>query len=283
MTTIAVSGSHGLIGSALVRALEARGDVVRRLGRDSAAGRGVDSADAVVNLAGENIFQRWTASARRRIRDSRVSTTRAIADAIAAAPNKPRVLLSGSAVGVYGNRGDEVLNEASTLGDDFLASVCKDWEAATQPAEQAGVRVVHLRTGIVLARDGGALAKMLLPFQLGLGGRLGSGRQWTSWISLADHVRAMLFLLDARMASGPVNLVAPDAVRNSEFVKVLGHVLHRPAVVPVPRLALKLALGAMAEDTVLASQRATPAALQRLGFAYEHPRIDDALRAALIA
>lgn len=281
MTTIAVSGSHGLIGSALVRALEARGHVVRRLGRDSAAGRGIDSVDVVVNLAGENIFQRWTSSARRRIRASRVSTTRAIADAIAAAPSKPHVLLSGSAVGVYGNRGDEVLNEASTLGDDFLASVCKDWEAATQPAEQAGVRVVHLRTGIVLAREGGALAKMLLPFRVGLGGRLGSGRQWTSWISLTDHVRAMLSLLDATVASGPVNLVAPDPVRNSEFVKALGHVLHRPAVVPVPKLALEVALGAMAEETVLASQRVTPSVLQRLSFRYEHPRIEDAFRAAL--
>ena len=281
MTTIAVSGSHGLIGSALVRALEARGDVVRRLGRDDAATHGVDSVDAVVNLAGENIFQRWTPSARRRIRDSRVSTTGAIADAIAAAPRKPRVLLSGSAIGIYGNRADEVLDEASALGDDFLASVCRDWEGATQSAERAGVRVVHLRTGIVLARGGGALGKMLLPFRLGLGGRLGSGRQWTSWISLADHVNAMLFLLDATTASGPVNLVAPEPVRNSEFVKSLGRALHRPAMLPVPKVALKLALGVMAEDTVLASQRVTPRVLQRLSFAYEHPRIEDAFRAAL--
>ena len=252
---------------------------MRRLGRDAAATRGIDSVDAVVNLAGENIFQRWTPSARRRIRDSRVSTTGAIADAIAAAPRKPRVLLSGSAIGIYGNRGDEVLDEASALGDDFLASVCKDWEAATQPAEQTGVRVVHLRTGIVLARGGGALGKMLLPFRLGLGGRLGSGRQWTSWISLPDHVNAMLFLLDTVTAAGSANLVAPEPVRNSEFARTLGRTVHRPAALPVPAFALKLALGTMAEDTVLASQRVTPRKLDQWGFRYEHRRIDVALSA----
>lgn len=280
--TIAVTGSHGLIGSALVRALAARGDSVRRLTHGTWSLGDVDGTDAVVNLAGENVFQRWTRAAKHRIRESRVATTDAIARAIASAKQPPRVLLSGSAVGIYGaNRADERLDETSTHGDDFLALVCEEWEAATRPAEEARVRVVHLRTGIVLARDDGALAKMLLPFRLGLGGRLGNGRQWMSWISLTDHVRAMLSLLDASAASGPVNLVAPEPVRNLEFTKALAAELHRPAMIPVPKAALKIAAGEMASDTMLASQRVTPKKLGQLGFSYEHSQIDAALRAVL--
>lgn len=261
-----------------------RGDVVRRLRRGTAAAADLEGADAVVNLAGENIAQRWTPAARRRIRDSRVSTTEAVAQGIVSAARPPRVLLSGSAIGIYGaHRGDEILDESSTLGDDFLASVCTVWEAATRPAADAGVRVVHLRTGIVLARDGGALPKMLLPFRLGVGGRLGDGRQWMSWISLDDHVRAMLFLLDANTASGPVNLTAPAPVRNSEFAKALGRVLHRPAAIPVPKFAMKLALGEMAEDTALASQRVTPRRLGELGYEFRHPELERALRSVLMS
>lgn len=279
--TIAITGSSGLIGSALVRAIEAQGDRVRRLRRGELPQGALDGVDAVVNLAGENIFQRWTAAARQRIRESRVRTTGPLAEMIASMPVKPRVLLSASAVGIYGNRGDEVLDEASPLGDDFLASVCKEWEAATRTARDAGVRVVHLRTGIVLAKEGGALAKMLLPFRFGVGGPLGNGAQWMSWIAREDHVAAMLFLIDAHTASGPVNLVAPEPERNSEFSKTLGRVMHRPSVIRVPKFALKLALGEMAEQTALASQRVTPRRLTELGYEFRHPNLESALRAVL--
>jgi uncharacterized protein (TIGR01777 family) len=293
---IAMSGASGLIGSALARALVAEGHTVRPLVRratrtpneitwnperaelDPAALRGID---AVVNLAGEPIFQRWTERTRRRIRDSRVASTSLLASAIATVADGPRTLISGSAVGIYGDRGDEVLDERSSLGDDFLAGVCKAWEAATAPAGDAGARVVHLRTGIVLAKDGGALPKLVLPFRFGVGGRVGSGRQWVSWITLTDAVRAISWALREHSMSGPVNLSAPAPVTNAELTMAIAHELHRPALVPVPRVALAVALGRMAKETVLASQRVLPARLVESGFRFEHPDIVAALAAVL--
>ena len=280
MRTVAISGSNGLIGSALVRALEASGYAVRRLGRGLAAAQDLAGADMVVNLAGENIAQRWTDAARQRIRSSRVQTTSIIAQAIATMPNPPRVLVSGSAIGIYGDRGGQLLDESSTLGDDFLADVCKQWEAAAERAGSAG-RIVYLRTGIVLSPRGGALAKMLPAFRAGLGGRMGSGRQWVSWISLPDIVRAIELLLANDAAKGPFNVVAPAPVTNEELSRELGVVLRRPAAIPVPRFALTLALGEMAKATVLASQRVSPRRLSELGFAWQHPTLNAALRAVL--
>jgi len=294
---IAVSGSSGLIGSALAGALEARGHTIKRLVRRPARGadeiswdpaRGqldvqrLQGVDAVVNLAGESLARRWTAGARARIRASRVNGTIVLARGIAAMPKKPRVMLSGSAVGIYGNRGDELLDEASELGNDFLAAVCKDWEGATAPAADAGIRVVHLRTGLVLARNGGALPKMLLPFRLGVGGRLGDGRQWISWIGLPDVIAALAFLLRAESVAGPVNIVAPNPVVNAEFARTLADVLGRPAIVPVPKFVLTALLGQMGEGTVLASQRVRPRRLLENGFKFKQPTLEGALRDARV-
>jgi uncharacterized protein (TIGR01777 family) len=237
----------------------------------------------VINLAGESLDQRWTTAARREIRESRVAGTSALARALASMESKPRTLLSGSAVGVYGNRGDEVLDEQSAPGDDFLAEVCVAWEAATAPAADAGIRVALLRSGLALSREGGALARMLTPYRLGVGGRLGSGRQWMSWISLEDYARAVNFLLATESVAGPVNLASPIPVTNAEFTRTLGRVLARPSLFPVPKLALKLVLGAMAQDTVLASQRVVPRRLLEAGFDFQHPTLESALRAALAA
>jgi uncharacterized protein (TIGR01777 family) len=297
----AITGSSGLIGSALVRACADAGIGVTRVVRRPANApheiewhpdRGeIDAAgfagiDVIVNLAGENIFQRWTASAKRAIRDSRVRGTALLARSLASLASvdqRPRVLVSGSAIGIYGSRGDEILDEASTLGsdDDFLASVCEEWEEAARPAADAGVRVVTMRTGIVLSQDGGALAKMLLPFRLGIGGSMGGGRQWMSWIALADVVAAILFFAHAEALSGPVNLVAPNPVNNDEFTHTLAHVLGRPAILPVPRFALTALLGEMARDTVLASQRVRPRRLLEQGFEFQYPTLESALRAEL--
>ncbi len=291
-----ISGSSGLIGSALSAALKARGDAVAKLVRHAplasdeiewnadaglADERAFDDADVVVNLAGENIAQRWTRDAMQRIRDSRVRGTERLARTIAALPKKPRLLISGSAIGIYGSRGDEVLDESSSLGDDFLADVCKEWEAATTPAADAGVRVVTIRMGMVLARGGGAVPKLVLPFELGLGGRVGNGRQWMSWIALRDVVRVVMHAIDTESLRGPVNLVAPNPVRNSEFVRTLAKVLHRPAFVPMPAAAISLLFGRMGRDMLLASQRVRPQRLVTQGFVFEHPTLEGALRAEL--
>ena len=291
---VAISGSSGLVGSALARAFKARGSDVRRIVRNAPTSDAdiswdtrhdtIDAAklagvDAVIHLAGENLAQRWTTAARKRIRDSRVDGTLALARALASLDAKPRVLLSGSAIGIYGNRGDEILDETSSLGNDFLAEVCKAWEAATTPASDAGIRVVLLRTGVVLSREGGALAKMLLPFRLGVGGRLGSGSQWMSWISIDDYPRVVSFLLSDEKISGAVNLVAPNPVTNKEFSATLARVLGRPSVFGVPKFALELAFGDMADDTVLASQRVLPRRVLEAGFDFQHSTIESALRA----
>jgi uncharacterized protein len=295
--TIAVTGATGLIGSALVDRLRSHGHTVRRLvhsprdvretdvawnaERDDVPFGALDGVEAVVHLAGAPIAHRWSADRKRAIRESRIVGTERLARAIAACGVKPRVLLSASAVGYYGDRGDEVLTEASGPGDDFLAGVCVEWERATAPAADAGVRVVLLRSGIVLARQGGALAKMLPPFRLGLGGPIGDGEQWMSWIALEDHLHAIEHALFVETVRGAVNLVSPNPVRNSHFATTLGRVLSRPAVIPVPAMALQLMYGEMARATLLASQRALPHELAESGFDFAHPTLEGALRIEL--
>jgi hypothetical protein len=235
--------------------------------------------DVVINLAGEPIAQRWTSQRRRRIRDSRVKGTTALATALGGLANKPSVFISGSAIGYYGaHRGDDVLDEESAPGTDFLAQTAREWEQATAPAAAAGIRVVTSRTGLVIGKDGGVLARMLPPFKLGVGGRLGSGRQWMSWIALDDIVRAFRFFADTSTVRGPVNLVAPEPVRNEDFTKALARALRRPAVFPVPSVALELLFGTMADNTILASQRVVSTRLAGAGFEFRHPRLDDALQ-----
>lgn len=291
---VAISGATGLIGGALTARLRARNVRVRRLVRTAQPQspddivwdpmRGVlapsdlEGADAVVHLAGEPLTHRWTDARKRAIRESRVRGTELVARTIAALDRRPRVLLSGSAIGIYGDRGDEPLDEESALGSGFLAAVAREWEAASVAAVDAGVRVVLLRTGIVLSPHSGALERLLLPFRLGVGGPIGSGRQWMSWISLDDQVRAMEHALATTGLHGPVNLVSPNPVTNAEFAATLGRVLSRPALVPVPALALELAYGEMARATILAGQRVLPKALLRTEFQFAHPTLDQALR-----
>ena len=231
---------------------------------------------AIVNLAGANIDQRWTPEAQRRIRDSRVDGTRLLAETVSRLDPRP-VLLLASAVGYYGQRGDEELTEESAAGDGFLADVVREWEAAAEPARAAGARVVHFRQGIVLAKDGGALKRMLLPFRLGVGGRVGSGSQWWSWISLDDVVAAYLHALEHPL-EGVYNLAAPGVVRNRDFVDALGRALHRPTVFPLPGFAVRLAFGEMGEEMLLGGQRALPARLPDAGFPFAYPEIGGALR-----
>jgi uncharacterized protein (TIGR01777 family) len=293
---VLVSGSSGLIGTALVAKLEAAGHRPIRLVRGQATGDAVawdpaagtidraalEGVDAVVHLAGAGIGDhRWTDAYRARIRDSRTRSTELLARTLAGLDRRPAVLLSGSAIGYYGDRGDEVLTESSGPGTDFLAEVCVAWEAATAPAEQAGIRVVHLRTGIVLSGQGGALKKQLPLFRLFLGGHFGNGRQWQSWIAIDDEVGAIVHLLD-HDDSGAVNLTAPTPVTNADFAKTLGRKLGRPAVVPVPAFGPRLLLGReMADELLFASQRVQPSALEANGYGFAHPELDSALASAL--
>jgi len=293
---IAITGSSGLIGSALRASLEADGHqvvpVVRDAGRpgaitwDPAGGRldpaGLEGLDGVVNLAGEGIGEkRWTAAQKARIRDSRTQGTTLLCEALASLSDKPRVLVSGSAIGFYGNRGDDQLTEQSGPGSGFLAELCLAWEAATAPAEAAGISVARIRTGIVLSGKGGALARMARMFKLGVGGRLGPGTQWMSWIGLADEVGAIRFLLD-HPTSGPVNLTGPGPVTNAVFTKALGRVVHRPTVVPIPAFGPKLLLGGeMAEELLFYSQRVLPDVLVDAGYEFRHDDVETALLAAL--
>jgi uncharacterized protein (TIGR01777 family) len=288
-----------LIGRALCQQLAAAGHQVWKLTRqrtlaDSDQGVFFDALtgdldaakleglDAVIHLAGESIAQgRWTAARKQRIRDSRVNGTAALARAIAAAPRKPPVFISASAVGIYGQRGSAVLTEQSEPGAGFLADVGRAWEQAADPARQAGVRVVHPRLGVVLSPAGGALAKMLTPFKLGLGGPLGSGDQYLSWISRADVVGALLHALRSPAVQGPVNVASPTPLTNREFVKTLGRVLRRPTVLPAPGWALRLALGAFADEALLASQRVMPMVLQSTGYVFHDPHLEEALREML--
>ena len=291
---VAITGSSGFLGSALAVQLRAVGFAVHRVRRASRAappdiawnpeagvidGAGLDGVDAVVNLAGAPLAQRWTSAHKQRIRDSRVHGTTLLARTLAGLRRPPRVFLSGSAIGVYGDRGNEELDERSSRGSGFLADVAAAWEDATEPARKEGIRVVLLRTGLVMSPGGGPLAKMLLPYKLGLGGRVGSGSQWMSWIALTDWVRATLFLLRvADGLTGPVNLVAPAPVTNEIFGQTLASVLHRPAVVPLPSLAVELLFGEMGGATLLAGQRVRPRQLLEAGFTFAEPSLEGALR-----
>jgi uncharacterized protein (TIGR01777 family) len=294
---VLISGASGFLGKELTRALTAAGHepvaLVRREARASEvqwdAERPVDpgklaDCDAIVHLAGKNIAGRWTEKFKQEVRHSRVQGTRTLAAAAAESYRRcgrPSVFVSASGVGYYGSRGDEMLTEESLAGAGFLAEVAKQWEAATTPAKEASVRVVCLRIGVVLARDGGALKPLLLPFRLGLGGRIGSGRQYWSWIALDDVIGAMLFALENSVLRGPVNLVAPSPVKNAEFVRVLGRELHRPTIFPFPEFAVRALLGEMGQELLLTSTRAVPEKLEKTGYAFRHRELGEALHAAL--
>ncbi len=293
---VLISGASGLLGSPIAASLSSNHEIVR-LVRKPAGGPGeipwepgkaldpglVSGFDAVIHLAGESIVGRWTAAKKTRIRDSRVLGTTTLADALARTSRKPRVVLSASAIGYYGDRGDEILSEDRPCGAGFLAETSHAWEEATEPARQADIRVFLLRIGVVLAQQGGALDKMLLPFKLGLGGRIGSGRQWWSWIHLADIVGAVQHILKADSLRGPVNVVAPNPVTNSEFTRALAQVLRRPAFLPVPAFAARLALGEMADAALLASQRVEPAKLTASGYTFRFPELWGALQDLIVA
>ena len=287
---IAVTGSTGLVGSALIPIVINSGHSAVRVSRPrdwdpdsgSVNARIFDGVDAVVHLSGESIASgRWTSAKKSRIRESRVKSTRLIAETLARLDRPPEVLVSASATGYYGDRGNEILREDSPPGQGFLADVCRQWEMATDPATRKGIRVVHLRTGLVLSKNGGALEKMLLPFRLGLGGKIGSGDQYWSWIALDDLCSAILHCIQASGLHGPVNMVSPSPVTNLEFTKALARVLSRPAVFPLPAFAARLALGEMADALLLASARVEPAKLQASRFVFKHTDIEASLRALL--
>lgn len=292
---ILVSGASGPIGTALLQLLRTDGNQVTLLTRSGPSGDGkifwdplraldpaaVSGFDGVVHLAGESIVGRWTDAKKHKILESRELGTRHLAEALAAAPQKPRVLVSGSAMGFYGDRGDEVLNENSPSGDGFLPEVCLRWESAAGPAAAAGIRTVLARTGLVLSTTGGALAKMLTPFKLGVGGNVGNGKQWWSWIDVRDEVRAILHALKTEGLRGPVNLVAPNPATNAEFTKTLASVLHRPAIFPVPAFAAKLVFGQMADELLLASQRVQPERLLQSGYRFQFPELRASLEGLL--
>jgi uncharacterized protein (TIGR01777 family) len=289
---VLISGATGLIGSALTQELERGGHRITRLTRSpkgpndvrwdpdtGTIGGSLEGHDAAVHLAGESIAEgRWTASKKRRIMESRKKGTRLLAESIARLPTPPGVMVSASAVGYYGDRGNEVLREDSTPGSDFLAEVCKAWEAAADPAREAGIRVVHPRFGIILSPEGGALGTTLPIFKLGGGGRLGSGRQWWSWVALDDVVGAIVHALEDDSVEGPVNVGSPHPMPNAEYTKVLGKVLNRPTFFAVPAPALRLVIGGMADALLLASQRMQPAKLQHTGYRFRYPDLEDALR-----
>lgn len=271
---VAIAGASGLIGTQLTQQCAERGDEVVKLPRLGTAPWSVESADAVVNLAGANIAgRRWNAGYKQEIENSRVLSTRALVEAISRAARKPRVLVNASAVGFYGPRGDELLDESAPAGADFLARVVQAWEAE---ARRAKVRAVQIRTGVVLSRQGGALQQMLLPFKAFVGGPIGSGKQWFPWIHIADEVAAILSCIDRESLSGPVNLVAPGIVTMKEFAKALGRALHRPSWAPVPAAALRIAMGEAAE-ALASGQRAVPKKLLESGFQFRYPELAPAL------
>jgi hypothetical protein len=291
---VLVTGSSGLIGSALEPFLTTGGHEVVRLVRrvprnasevrwDPAAGEidraGLDGVDAVVHLAGESIAEgRWSPEKKARLRDSRVGTTRLLVEALASLARKPKVLGAASAVGYYGHRGDEVMTERSDPASGFLGQLCQDWEAATRPAAERGIRVVNLRIGVVLSPAGGALAKMLLPFKMGAGGKIGSGRQYMSWIALDDVIGAIHHALVTESLEGPVNAVSPEAATNEQFTKALGRVLGRPTIAPLPAFVARIAFGEMADALLLASTRVKPERLLASGYRFRYPGLEGALR-----
>ena len=296
---ILVSGVSGPIGAALLPSLRAGGCAVVRLVREAATGGAqndtqipwdpaqpispetVSGFDAVIHLAGESIIGRWTAVKKETIRESRIAGTSNLAQALANASVKPRVFISSSAIGYYGDRGDEILKEESPAGTGFLPEVCREWEVATEAAAKAGIRTVQIRTGIVLSTAGGALAKMLTPFKLGLGGIVGSGLQWMSWIDVRDMVGAIQHIVKTDQLRGPVNLVAPTPVRNAEFTKTLASVLSRPAFFPMPAFVVKLVFGEMGETVLLGSQRVEPRQLVASGYPFQFRDLQGSLKATL--
>jgi uncharacterized protein len=293
---VVIAGGSGLIGTALQQKLGASWDFLRLVRREPTAqderrwdpAKGVldaaflDGADAIVNLAGESIASwRWTASKKREIESSRVHSTRLICERAAGLAAPPRVIVNASAIGIYGSRGSEWLDEWAPAGHGFLARVGEAWEGATEPAARAGIRVVRLRTSLVLAQAGGALAAMLRPFRLGLGGRIGDGRQYMSWIALSDLIRVIELALNDAAIRGPINAASPEPVTNAEFTRTLARVLRRSALLPVPRLAVKLLLGEMGEALLLSSIRVRPRVLEEAGFRYEHAQLEGALRSVL--
>jgi uncharacterized protein len=301
MSRILVSGASGPIGSALLPSLKAGGAQVARLTRSSAtagtsgeeripwdpsqplAPDAVSGFDAVIHLAGESIVGRWTDSKKAKIRESRSAGTKHLALALALAKDKPQVFISSSAIGYYGNRGDEVLNEESAPGTGFLVDVCREWESATQLAASAGIRTVQIRTGIVLSPKGGALGKMLTPFRMGVGGKIGSGRQWMSWIDVQDMIGAIHHILKSDLLQGPVNMVAPKPVTNADFTKILASVLSRPAIFPVPEFAVKLLFGEMGETVLLGSQRVEPVKLVTSGYPFRFSDLRSSLQGIVSA
>ena len=295
---ILVSGSHGLVGKALMKSLTDDGHEVLRLVRhepifgapeiwwDPSQGRidaeHLEGLDVVVHLAGESIASgRWTDEKKRTIRESRVKGTSLLSESLARLTRPPSVFLCASAIGYYGDRDDELLTEQSAPGNDFLANVCIEWEGATASAVEKGIRTVHARFGIILDDAGGALAKMLTPFRLGIGGRVGSGKQWMSWVALDDVVSALTFLMGETSTRGPVNFVSPNPVMNAEFTKTLGRVLSRPTLFPIPEFGARLAFGEMADALLLSSQRVEPAVLKNKGFEFRWTTLEAALRSIL--
>jgi uncharacterized protein len=296
---ILVTGSSGLVGTALVSALARDGHTVCRLVRPQSAGGEAAregfvvawnpatgelggagaGADAVVNLAGASIADgRWTAERKKLLRTSRIDTTRALVGALAKMNARPSVLVSASAIGYYGDRGDETLTEESEPGADFLAGLAQEWEAEALKAESLGIRVVLARFGIILAREGGALPKMMLPFKIGVGGKLGSGQQWMSWVTLEDVIGILRFSIENAPVRGAINIVSPQPLQNAEFTKVLAKAMRRPALFPAPTFALRLALGEMADALLLSSQRVAPQVLEKLGYRFLHSDLSAALR-----
>jgi uncharacterized protein (TIGR01777 family) len=290
---IAIAGASGLVGSALIPVVEKDGATVVRLVRsapktgeiewhpnqDSIEPAKLDGFDVIINLAGENIAAgRWTDDQKRKIRDSRVNGTHLMSEAIAKLEQKPRAFICASATGIYGDRDDEVLDEQSESGSGFLAGVCREWEMATEPASKAGVRVVNLRFGPVMSREGGMLAKLLTPFKMGLGGKVGSGRQYISWVAIDDAVNAMKLAIDDQSIRGPLNIVSPHPVTNEEFTKALGHVLNRPTALAIPAFAARLTFGEMADEMLLTSQRVMPKRLTAAGYQFRYPEVEGALR-----
>jgi uncharacterized protein len=292
---VLVSGSSGLIGSALCRVLTANGYLITRLVRKPLSREGqivwnpdeplapasVSGFDAIIHLAGETIVGRWTEAKKLAIRQSRIRGTTNLAAALAHNPQRPALFIAASAIGYYGDRGEEILREESPCGRGFLPEVCREWEAATQPVADVGIRTAQMRFGIVLSTEGGALAKMLPPFRLGVAGKMGSGRQWWSWIGLHDVVGAIMHVLNSKSLSGPVNVVAPNAVTNREFTKVLASTLSRPASFPMPAFVARLVLGEMADELLLASQRVEPAKLLSGGYDFQQPDLRSCLSAIL--
>ncbi|MDX6289377.1 MAG: uncharacterized protein QOH42_1176 [Blastocatellia bacterium] len=290
---VLIAGASGLVGSALIPALEAEGAEVIRLVRTSAGAGEVEwhpnndqidatkleGFDAIINFAGENIAGgRWTDDVKRKIHDSRVNGTHLLSEAIAGLKQQPKVFLCASATGIYGDRGDETLDEQSDSGGGFLAGVCREWEQATEPAAAAGVRTVNLRFGPILAREGGMLSKLLTPFKMGMGGKVGSGKQFISWVAIDDVVGAIKLALKDESIRGPLNIVSPRPVTNEEFTKTLGHVLSRPTALSVPAFAARLAFGEMADEMLLTSQRVIPKRLNDAGFEFEYPELEGAFR-----